>query len=148
MDKLSTSRSDAFKVLPLRHLEKLDDKLIESLKHDKIIKIDENDKKARDRIVEAQFGLTDLPTQLRPRFARGKGGKRYRVISQLSPMMDGIDEQINYPIDPDAMELEETYEDVLRNAIANSERQRNKYMTPTMGQAATKRRVRSSPMLY
>jgi hypothetical protein len=126
--KISLSRSDAFRMMSVKHFEKMDDKLIKSMKEQKMLE-DESEKESRERLLEAQFGAGDLQNVMRPRFVRSRGGKQFRLVQKLDGRhIDKDRENVGFmPVDPDLIDSETDYVNLLQNAIRNSESQRNKY---------------------
>jgi hypothetical protein len=127
-NKISLSRSDAFRMMSVKHFEKMDDKLIKSMKEQKMLE-DESEKESRERLLEAQFGAGDLQNVMRPRFVRSRGGKQFRLVQKLDGRhIDKDRENVGFmPVDPDLIDSETDYVNLLQNAIRNSESQRNKY---------------------
>jgi hypothetical protein len=136
--KVSISRSDAFRSMPLRHkIGGMDAKLLSSLKEDGMLE-DENETAARERLLEAQYGQHALRNVMNPRFMRDREGKQFRAVQQL----DGVHidraktpgRQL-WPLDPDTIECESNTVDLLRSAVLNSEKERNKYLTADQSKA-------------
>ena len=64
--KISISRSDAFRVMPIRHrMGGLDEKLVASMREDGMLE-DENETASRERLLEAQYGAQNLHHVLKP----------------------------------------------------------------------------------
>jgi hypothetical protein len=130
--KISISRSDAFRSMPIRHKTGgLDAKLLSSLKENGMLE-DENETAARERLLEAQYGASALRNVMNPRFMRNKEGKQFRQVQQLDGVH--IDRAKTpgfqlWPTDPDIEEKEGDSVDLLRSAVLNSEKERNKYLT-------------------
>jgi hypothetical protein len=127
MQKISLSRSEAFRQLPVRTWEKIDDKLLASLKHDHMLE-DESERDSRERLLESQYGATELNHVMRPRYMRDREGKNFRMVQKL----DGIHIKREsgyslYPMDPDPTEREGNTVGLLQSAITNSQAERNKY---------------------
>jgi hypothetical protein len=127
-NKISLSRSDAFRMMSVKHFEKMDDKLIASMREQKMLE-DESEKESRERLLEAQFGAGDLQNVMRPRFVRSRGGKQFRLIQKLDGRhIDKDRENVGFmPVDPDLIDSETDYVNLLQSAVRNSESQRNKY---------------------
>jgi hypothetical protein len=140
--KLSISRSDAFRSMPLRHrMGGLDAKLISSLKEDGMLE-DENEIASRERLIEAQYGAHALRNVMNPRYMRDREGKNFRVIQQLDGIHIDRPKQPGYvlwPLDPDIEEKEGDMVDLLRSSVVNSEAERNKYLTSDMARSRTMR---------
>jgi hypothetical protein len=140
--KLSISRSDAFRSMPLRHKSGgLDAKLISSLKEDGMLE-DENEIASRERLIEAQYGAHALRNVMNPKFMRDREGKNFRVIQQLDGIHIDRPKQPGYvlwPLDPDIEEKEDDMVGLLRSAVTNSEAERNKYLTSDQARSRTMR---------
>jgi hypothetical protein len=128
--KISLSRSEAFRSMPIRHkMGALDDKLMSSMREDGMLE-DEKETEARDRLLESQYGAEELRHVMNPRYLRGSEGRHFRLIQKL----DGqhIDRMSTgyalYPMDPDSWEKESDMVGMLQSAVANSEGERNKYL--------------------
>jgi hypothetical protein len=138
--KLSISRSDAFRSMPLRHKTGgLDAKLISSLKEDGLLE-DENEIASRERLIEAQYGASALRNVMNPRYMRDREGKGFRVVQQLNGIHIDRPKQPGYvlwPLDPDIVEKEGDMVDLLRSSVVNSEAERNKYLTADMAKSRT-----------
>jgi superfamily II RNA helicase len=129
--KISISRSDAFRSMPLRHkMGGMDKKLLSSLKEDGMLE-DENETAARERLLEAQYGASALRNVMNPRFMRDREGKQFRQVQQLDGVhIDRAKKGYElWPLDPDSFEKEGDMVDLLRSAVLNSEKERNKYLT-------------------
>jgi hypothetical protein len=130
--KLSISRSDAFRSMPLRHKSGgLDAKLISALREDGLLE-DENEIASRERLIESQYGAHALRNVMNPRYLRDKEGKNFRVVQQLDGIHIDRPKQPGYvlwPLDPDIEEKEADMVDMLRQSVLNSEAERNKYLT-------------------
>jgi hypothetical protein len=138
--KLSISRSDAFRSLPLRHKTGgLDAKLISSLKEDGMLE-DENEIASRERLITAQYGAHALRDVMNPRYMKDKEGRGFRVVQQMDgihidrPTQSGF---TLWPMDPDIEEKEGDMVDLLRSSVVNSEAERNKYLTRDMARSRT-----------
>jgi hypothetical protein len=127
--KISLSRSEAFRSMPIRHKMGLDDKLISSMREDGMLE-DEKETESRDRLLEAQYGVENLRNVMNPRYMRGSEGRNFRLVQKL----DGqhIDRMSTgnalYPMEPDVWEKETDMVGMLQSAVANSEAERNKYL--------------------
>jgi hypothetical protein len=127
--KISLSRSEAFRSMPIRHTTGLDAKLMSSMREDGMLE-DEKETESRDRLLEAQYGAAELRHVMNPRYMRGAEGKHFRLVQKL----DGqhIDRMATgnalYPLDPDSWEKEDDMVGMLQSAVANSEAERNKYL--------------------
>jgi hypothetical protein len=142
--KISLSRSEAFRQLPSKHWEQLDEKLIRSLKEDHMIE-DEKEKDSRERLLEAQYGAANLRNVMQPRYMRGREGKQFRVIQKLDGVhidRDGPSYSL-FPMDPDPTEKESDMVGMLQSAVANSEAERNKYLKPEQRERFTKKFLNS-----
>ena len=140
--KISISRSDAYRTMPIRHrMGGLDDKLIASLRADGMLE-DENETASRERLLEAQYGAENLRHVLNPRYMRDREGKQFKIVQQLDgihidrPNLQG--HQL-WPMDPDVEEKESDMVDMLRSAVTNSEAERNKYLTNDQARTRTMR---------
>jgi hypothetical protein len=138
--KLSISRSDAFRTMPLRHkIGGLDAKLISSLREDGLLE-DENETTARERLLEAQYGASALRNVMNPRYMRDREGKNFKVVQQLDGVHIDRPKQPGFtlwPLDPDRAEKESDMVDLLRSAVVNSEAERNKYLTRDQAKSRT-----------
>jgi hypothetical protein len=127
--ELSMSRTEGFRALPVKQWENLDNKLIESMKHEQLI--NEDDNAAKDRLLEAQFGAANLRNVFKPKHTKSKEGKRFQVVQKL----DGThidrpaDDEEYYPLNPDMVEKETDYVGFLQQSLANADRLKNKYLT-------------------
>jgi hypothetical protein len=130
-NKISLSRSDAFRMMSTKHFEKMDEKLIASMKDQKMLE-DESEKESRERLLEAQFGAGDLQNVMKPRFVRSRGGKQFRLVQKLDGRhIDRDKENVGFfPVDPDQIDSEADYVNLLQNAVRHSESERNKYFVP------------------
>jgi hypothetical protein len=138
--KLSISRSDAFRSMPRRHKTGgLDAKLISLLKEDGMLE-DENETASRDRLIEAQYGAHALRNVMNPRYMRDREGKNFKVVQQLDGIHIDRPKQPGFtlwPLDPDREEKEGDMVDLLRSAVVNSEKERNKYLTSDQAKSRT-----------
>ena len=140
--KVSLSRSDAFRTMPIRHQEGgLDARLLASMRTDGML-ADESEVASRERMIEAQYGPHALKGVMNPRYYRDREGKNFRVVQQL----DGVHMNrkrkatVLWPLDPDAEEKEGDMVGMLRAAVTNSEAERNKYLTPDQAKSRTVKR--------
>ena len=138
--KISISRSDAYRTMPIRHrMGGLDDKLIASMREDGMLE-DENETASRERLLEAQYGAENLRHVLNPRYMRDREGKQFKIVQQLDGIhIDRPNRQAHqlWPMDPDIEEKESDMVDMLRSAVTNSEAERNKYLTNDQARTRT-----------
>jgi hypothetical protein len=80
--KISLNRSDAFRMMSTKHWGKMDDKLIRDMREHKMLE-DETERDSRERLLEAQFGASDIQHVMKPRFVRSRGGKEFRLVQKL-----------------------------------------------------------------
>ena len=140
--KVSLSRSDAFRTMPLRHQEGgLNTKLLDSMRADGMLE-DESQIASRERLIEAQYGPHALKNVMNPRYYRDREGKNFRVVQQLDGIHMDRSRQatVLWPLDPDAEEKEGDMVGMLRDAVTNSEAERNKYLTHDQAKAKTFKR--------
>jgi hypothetical protein len=134
--KISLSRSQAFRSMPIRHKMGMDKKLLSSLREDGMLE-DESETASRERLLEAQYGASALRNVMNPRYMRGRGGKEFRQVQQLDGVH--IDKPKKgyqlFPMDPDIEEKEGDNVGLLRSAVLNSEKERNKYLTADQSKA-------------
>jgi hypothetical protein len=134
--KVSINRSQAFRSMPIRHMEGIDKRLIASMKEDGMLE-DESEQASRERLLEAQYGSDNLRNVMHPRFMRDREGKQFRITQKL----DGqhIDRPRNafslFPMQPDANEKQSDMVSMFQTAVANSEAERNKYLTRDQSRA-------------
>jgi hypothetical protein len=127
--KISLSRSEAFRQLPFKQWEQLDDKLLKALKDDHMLE-DESEQASRERLLEAQYGAAELSNVMRPRYMRDREGKSFRMIQKLDAVhIDREKGYSLYPMDPDEIEGETNMVGLLQSAVANSQAERNKYLS-------------------
>ena len=140
--KVSISRSDAFRTMPIRHrMGGLDEKLVASMREDGMLE-DENETASRERLLEAQYGAQNLLNVLNPRYMRDREGKNFKVVQQLDGIHIDRPHRQGYqlwPLDPDIEEKESDMVNMLRSAVTNSEAERNKYLTNDQARARTTR---------
>lgn len=125
---ISMSKSQAFNTFPVMNMEKIDDKVLKSLQKEGLLQ-SQDDKLARERQLEEKFG--NLNRILKPRFMRGKDGKKFRVYTETDATTIDGDNKNNYnlfPTNPDIQDREMDYVKVLQSAVQQSENTRNKYM--------------------
>jgi hypothetical protein len=80
-NKFSVSRTEGFRIMPVTHFEKIDDRIVKTMKEEKFI--DEDEEEAKQRLLEAQYGAAELRNVFNPRYMRDREGKRFRVIQKL-----------------------------------------------------------------
>jgi hypothetical protein len=140
--KVSISRSDAFRTMPIRHrMGGLDEKLVASMREDGMLE-DENETASRERLLEAQYGAQNLRHVLNPRYMRDREGKNFKVVQQLDGIHIDRPHRQGYqlwPLDPDIEEKESDMVNMLRSAVTNSEAERNKYLTNDQARTRTMR---------
>jgi hypothetical protein len=134
--KISISRSNAFRSMPLRHKMGMDKQLLSSLREDGMLE-DENETASRERLLEAQYGASALRNVMNPRFMRDREGKQFRQVQQLDGVhIDRAKKGYQlFPMDPDIEEKEGDSVRLLRSAVLNSEKERNKYLTADQSKA-------------
>jgi hypothetical protein len=138
MEKLSMSRTEAFNLMPTKHWEDMDERLVKSLKHEHLI--DEDEVEAKDRELQAEYGAAQLKSVFNPRYIRDRSGQKQRVVQRLDPGKLDPDRTVGlHPVDPDPIFREMDYVALLQDAITNAERERTKY-APHEQQKRTRRR--------
>jgi hypothetical protein len=134
--KISLSRSEAFRSMPIRHKEGIDRRLISSMKEDGMLE-DENEAESRERLLEAQYGSANLRDVMNPRYMRDREGKQFRIVQGLDGQHIDRPGHLSslYPMTPDAIEQESDMVQMLQAAVENSEAERNKYLTGDQSKA-------------
>jgi hypothetical protein len=143
--KYEVSRSRAFGFLPIKHSEKMNNKTMEAMKHDHLLR-DEDEEKARERMMNLQYGEDALVEAFNPRFIKGVGGRDMRLVQKLTPLMDkSNNDQLHYPLYPDADEKEMDMVQILRDSVINADKERSKYFTPSEERDMIRHRPRGMP---
>lgn len=134
--KVSISRSEAFRSMPIRHMEGIDKRLISSMREDGMLE-DESETESRERLMEAQYGSANLRNVMNPRYMRDREGKQFRIVQHLDGQhIDRPGSAFSlFPMQPDADEKESDMVGILQSAVTNSEAERNKYLTRDQSRA-------------
>ena len=140
-EKFSMTRAAAFNIMPQKHFEEIDERLVKSMKHEQLINEDESE--ALDRQMDAAYGASELKNVFKTRYIRDPTGRRSRVVQRLDPNKLNPDTGVDlFPLDLAPTEKETDYVAFLQDALTNAERERTKYLPND--QRIKSRRTRSN----